>query len=96
MILPLPGLDFHAGKTITLANEDEELAVSQADFNKQFQFIHNDSNLMISTTVAFLSSMMVFALLFIGVLSFYCCKLRHIDDNDDETAEMDGLVKNML
>lgn len=85
-ILPLPGLDSHAGTSIILSNEDESLVVDQKDFNTDFYFIFKDSATIQNCVIGFLCSMAVFALLFLVVLVFYCKKLSNLDDSDTQNS----------
>jgi len=87
-MLPLPGLDHVACTKFPFYDMESSIEINPTDYNKIFSFVHEGSITLKSTTIAFLSLMVIMAVGFIGIMAFYCMNLRKIEDYEDDGNEL--------
>jgi len=87
IILPFPGLDMHAGQSLILTKEVEDLQIDQSKFNEIFKFVGDTKDTVHVTSILFLSLMIIVALVFVGMLVFYNVSLKNLPDVDEEDGD---------
>lgn len=86
IVLPLPSLDSKAGQVMDLVTVQESLTVNQQKYNGLFDYVYNRDSQIKTASIIFLSLMIISALIFVGVMIFYCINLRKVDSRESEKA----------
>lgn len=88
IMLPLPDLDHVACTKFPFYTMESSIEINPSLYNTLFSFVHDGNTTIKSTTIANLSLMVIMAIAFFGIMTFYCMSLKKIEDDDDANNEM--------